>query len=292
VLRRADARRAPLRERALDQTVFPRMIGDDHHGAVRQEAIAQHREGALQNAQLVVHGDAQCLEEGCELRWPAPRSQHGTDGTHEVVTDKERTGSPSPNDFARNAARPRFVGVFAKDTDQLTLIAVIEDARRVRVRVGTHAHVEWCALPESESAIAFIELVGGHTEIEQDAVPRCSVELRSCADLGEIRANDPERSAAQMRLQSARGRVDSRRILIDSGDVSAALEEGEGVSASSERTVQDVPSVAEQLGDLVGENWRVKGWKSGWLGHRNAVILVSSRPARQVFGKLRVVQSA
>jgi hypothetical protein len=95
-----------------------------------------------------------------------------------------------------------------------------------------------------------------------------------------------------MRLEAARSRVDSRRILVDAGDVSAALEEGEGVSASSERAVQDVPSVAEQLGDLVGENWRVKGWKSGWLGHRNAVILVSRRPARQVFGKLRVVQPA
>jgi hypothetical protein len=95
-----------------------------------------------------------------------------------------------------------------------------------------------------------------------------------------------------MRLEPARGRVDCCRILVDAGDVCAALEEGEGVSASSERAVQDVPSVAEQLGDLVGENWRVKGWKSGWLGHRNAVILVSRRPARQVFGKLRVVQPA
>jgi len=38
--------------------------------------------------------------------------------------------------------------------------------------------------------------------------------------------------------------------------------------ASSERTVQNVPSVAEQLGDLAGENRRVKGWESGRLGHR------------------------
>jgi hypothetical protein len=42
----------------------------------------------------------------------------------------------------------------------------------------------------------------------------------------------------------------------------ALLEEGEGVPASSERTVQDVPSVAEQLGDLAGENRLVKGWDS------------------------------
>jgi hypothetical protein len=56
---------------------------------------------------------------------------------------------------------------------------------------------------------------------------------------------------------------DSRGILIDAGDAGALLEEGESVTASSERAVQDVPSVAEQLGDLAGENRRVKGWECG-----------------------------
>ena len=95
-----------------------------------------------------------------------------------------------------------------------------------------------------------------------------------------------------MWLEMPRRRFNCRGILIDTGDVSAALEKGESVSASSERAVQDVPSVAEQLGDLVCENWRVKGWKSGRLGHRNAVNLVSRRPVSQVFDKLRVVQPA
>ena len=35
------------------------------------------------------------------------------------------------------------------------------------------------------------------------------------------------------------------------------------MTASSKCAVQDVPSVAEQLGDLAGENRRVKGWESG-----------------------------
>ena len=95
-----------------------------------------------------------------------------------------------------------------------------------------------------------------------------------------------------MRFESLGGGVDSGGILIDAGDVSATLEEGESMSASSERAVQNVPSVAEQLGDLVSENWRVKGWKSGWLSHRNGVNLVSRQPVSQVFAKLRVVQPA
>jgi hypothetical protein len=35
------------------------------------------------------------------------------------------------------------------------------------------------------------------------------------------------------------------------------------MTASSKCAVQNVPSVAEQLGDLAGEYRRVKGWKSG-----------------------------
>jgi hypothetical protein len=66
-----------------------------------------------------------------------------------------------------------------------------------------------------------------------------------------------------VRFESSRRGVDRGGILIDTGDVSTSLEEGESVPASSERAVQNVPSVAEQLGDLVCENWRVKGWKSG-----------------------------
>lgn len=71
-----------------------------------------------------------------------------------------------------------------------------------------------------------------------------------------------------MRVENARCRLDGRRVLIDAGNTGALFEEGEGVTASSERTVQDVPSVAEQLGDLAGENRRVKGWDSGRLGQR------------------------
>ena len=70
-------------------------------------------------------------------------------------------------------------------------------------------------------------------------------------------------TGTEVRRKSSRRGVDRGGILIDTGDVNTSLEEGESVSASSERAVQNVPSVAEQLGDLVCENWRVKGWKSG-----------------------------
>ena len=95
-----------------------------------------------------------------------------------------------------------------------------------------------------------------------------------------------------MWIESSRRGFNRGGILIDASDVRAALEEGESVSASSERAVQDMLNVAEQLGDLVSENWRVKGWKCGWLGHRNGVNLVSMQPVSQVFDKLRVVQPA
>ena len=66
-----------------------------------------------------------------------------------------------------------------------------------------------------------------------------------------------------VRRDVPRGGVDRVWILIDASDVGAPFEEGKCMTASSERTVQDVPSVAEQLGDLEGENRRVKVWDSG-----------------------------
>ena len=91
--------------------------------------------------------------------------------------------------------------------------------------------------------------------------------------MGRRLANGPEHHAQlvavdQLDMAQLRRRLDGRWILIDAGDAGALFEEGESVTASSKRAVQDVPSVAEQLGDLAGENRRVKGWDSGRLGHR------------------------
>lgn len=58
-------------------------------------------------------------------------------------------------------------------------------------------------------------------------------------------------------------RRNSGGILVDSGDATTLSEESVCVPTPTERTVQDVPSVAEQLGDLACENRRVKGWESG-----------------------------
>ena len=90
-----------------------------------------------------------------------------------------------------------------------------------------------------------------------------SAQFVALVDFGEVGAHRVEGAAAFERFKPAPCRGDGGGILVDTGDTGALGEESERVPTPTERAVQDVPSVAEQLGDLAGENRRVKGWESG-----------------------------
>lgn len=266
------------------------MIGDDRDDPLWRQTIAESGQRPLEDSQFIVDRDAHRLEERREVRRPAAWSEDGADRAHQIIAGAERAVTAASHDLARQSPGFRFVRVLTKDPDQFVLIGLVEESRRIGIRIGAHAHVERRTWSERESSGFFVDLVRRDPQVEENAIPYRSAEFRVVLDVGEVGANGFECAPALVFRQAARGGIYGRRILIDSSDVGAPFEEGEGVSASSERTVQNVPSVAEQLGDLAGENRRVKGWDDGNLGHRNAVNLVSSEPVRQVFGKLRVVQ--
>jgi hypothetical protein len=135
--------------------------------------------------------------------------------------------------------------------------------RPIGLGIRTHAHIESHTGAESKSTSCFVDLVGRHTEIKQDAIPLLSTQFIALIDFREIRGDRFEGSAFLERGESAPRRRKGRGILVDAGDASALVEESECVPTSTERAVQNVPSVAEQLGDLAGENRRVKGWECG-----------------------------
>ena len=247
----------------LHQAVLAGVIRNHRHDATGSEPLAQRRKGAFQHTQLVVDGDADRLEERRELWRPAARTEHGANGVHEIIAGAQGAiGAPS-HDFAGQSSGSRLIGVFAEDPDQFVLVAVVEDARRVGLGIGPHSHVERRAGPEGEAATFFVDLMRRDAEIEQDAVPVLAIEFGTLVDFGKIRAHRLERTAALVQFERGRGGVNRGGILIDSSHAGTLFEERECVPASSKRTVQDVPSVAEQLGDLAGENRRVKGWESG-----------------------------
>lgn len=246
------------------------MVGDDGHRSVRCKAIAQRRKRTLEDTEFVVDRDAERLEKRREPGRSAAWTQHGANRADQVIADAEWTVLAATDNLARESSRPRLVGVFAKDPDELVFVAFVEQSRRIDFRLGTHAHIQWCTGPEREATFFFVDLVRRDTEIEKNPVPRFSVEVRVFVDLGEVGANGTEGTVAPIWLERARRGFEGGGILIDACDAGTPVKERERVPASSERAVQNVPSVAEQLGDLASENRRVKGWVSSCLGHRTA----------------------
>ncbi len=143
------------------------------------------------------------------------------------------------------------------------LRAGVEDVGGIHGGVGAHAHVQRCTLAEGESALLVVNLVRRNTEVEQDAAEGGSRQFGEVVDVGEVRLHGTEGARGTVLGQRFRGGADGCWILVQADDARTALEEGECVTASTERAIQYVPSVAEQLGDLAGENGRVKGWNGG-----------------------------
>jgi hypothetical protein len=103
-------------------------------------------------------------------------------------------------------------------------------------------------------------------------------------EVSEVRLDDAEVSATDEGAQPLGCGCNGCGILVDAGDARSLLEEDLRVSSSSERAVQDVPSVAEQLGNLAGEYGGVKRDGLGWVGHRFGDILTLRPLASQVLG--------
>jgi hypothetical protein len=247
----------------LDEAVLTRVIRNDRNDAFRRQSVAKERKGSFQDTEFIVDRDAHGLEQRRELRRPAAGTKDRPDCIDEIVTGLHRPCRAPPDDLTREASRARFVGVFTEDADQLVFVALVEHAGSIKFGVGAHPHVEPRALTERESPALLIDLVRRHTEIEEHGIPGFTDELRPLLELREIGLYDTKRAAALVLGEVDACSRNGGGILIDSGDTSALREECECMPASSKRTVQDVPSVAEQLGDLAGENRRVKGWKNG-----------------------------
>jgi hypothetical protein len=135
------------------------MVRDHGDDPVRHEAIAQHRERALEHAQLVVDSDADRLEERRKLWRTASRSKYGPNGADQVVAGLEGAVCSPPNDFARQSAGLRLVGVFPENPNQLVFVALVEYLSPIPVCVGTHPHVEWRAGAEREASSFLVDLV-------------------------------------------------------------------------------------------------------------------------------------
>ena len=75
--------------------------------------------------------------------------------------------------MARTMARARFSSPSVGDDGGKLAVGQLVDEIARRWAIAAHAHVEGTVLDEGEAALGLVDLHGGHTEIERNAVYRC-----------------------------------------------------------------------------------------------------------------------
>src|SRR5947209_9624570 len=83
--RRADARLAPVAKRVLDDAVLARVVGDHGEPAAGDERGPQRGQRQVELLELLVHHDAQRLEQAREVRGPGAGAQRFANRSDEIV---------------------------------------------------------------------------------------------------------------------------------------------------------------------------------------------------------------
>ncbi len=162
----------------LHGTVLERVERDDREAATRSEDAHGGLEAAREVAELVVHRDAEGLEDaGRRIDLPGPAGLHARDEATELVRGHERAARPAAHDRARDA---RGLGLFTElgeDPPEVALIPGVHQVRRRAVEPRVGPHVEGAGGAKAEPAALVGELDRREPEVEEDPVDTDEVVL-------------------------------------------------------------------------------------------------------------------
>lgn len=227
------------------------MIGHDREDSTWVETIAQARERKPESPDLVVHRDAHCLKQPGEISRARALAQRAANRFHEIVARGERRPLAASNDLAGQARGARLVAVFSEDLGEAVLVTIVEKLGGGVAR-SAHAHVERRAFAEGEAALHGVDLPGGDSKIEEDAIEGHAAELLGIGKISIVGLQRAKSSSSRVRLESCARRDNGVRIAIDSSDSRhATLEKRLSVTTSAERAVQHGFRIAKQTNDLV-----------------------------------------
>ena len=144
----------------------------------------------LHRAQLVVDGDADGLEGtlGRMLLFPQGCGGHGgADHVHQLQGGFDGLQLPLPADGGGDLGRVALLAVVVKDPLQLLVgPGVHHIVGRQRIFV-VHAHIQGCICHIGEASGTVIQLGGGNTQIQQDAVHTLDIQIiQHLLDLAEV----------------------------------------------------------------------------------------------------------
>jgi hypothetical protein len=246
----------------LHHPVLERVKGDDREAATGPQDGHGGLEAALQIPELVIHRDAQRLEDA-RRRIDSPRSLrlHAEDETTEIVGRHEWLACTPPHDGRSDAAGLRLLAELGEDATQLDLTPGVHDVRRrdaASVWIG--AHVQRACGAKAEAALSVGELDRREAEVEKDPLERDEVVLPCHVVENREVGADEGRPIAESR-ENATSFGESCRIDIKPEKAAGRrgpLEDGLGMASRTDRAVEEAATFAGiKLGEYFGQKNRL-----------------------------------
>src|SRR6185437_14053540 len=129
----------------------------------RGEPLSQRGQRSLEPTKLVVHRDADRLEQSREHCRPGARRgpKRAANSVHQIVARGDWTSLATPHDLARKALRARLVGVVPENVCERAFVVLLQQRGGIgSALVSFHAHVERGSLAKREAARKVVQLVG------------------------------------------------------------------------------------------------------------------------------------
>jgi len=91
------------------------VVRDHNEQRARVKLVAQERKCGGQSRQLVIHGNANCLEQAGEITRSRASAECAADCINEIIAYAQRFSSAATHDLTREPAGARLVTVIAKN---------------------------------------------------------------------------------------------------------------------------------------------------------------------------------
>lgn len=245
----------------LGDPVLERMKRYDREAATRPQNRHGRDETLLKIRELVVHRDAQRLEDArCRVHAARSLCLDAKDEAAEIVGLQERLARAAPHDGRGDATGFGFLAVAHENVAQVFLLPAVHDVGRRLFQSRVGAHVQGSCRAEAEAPCGIGELDGREAEIEKDAVDLAEpvtcgqdVEKREVALSEDGAICEPgkdtprffERCGIDVEPEEAAGRR-------------GAVEDRFSVSSPTDRAVEEAATFAGiKLGEYFGQKNRL-----------------------------------
>ena len=269
-------------EELLRDPVLERVEADDREAPAGHQRAHGGPQALLKILELMVDGDAQCLEHArCRIDAAPALRFHARDEATEIVGGEEWLPRAATHDGGGDATCLGLLAELAERAAQLALVPAVHYVRRrdAEVRVGTH--VQWAFRAKAEASPLVCELERGETEVEEDPVERRETVLAG-HDVEKRKVGADEDRALAETSEDKVGFCESRGIDVETDEApvgAGAFEDRLGVAARADRAVEKAATFAGiKLGEYFGQKNRLMQPPSFVESSSNISVSFITRP--------------